>query len=136
MRGRGNIARLLVLAWLTALVAVALPAGVAGSSNTHCPDGYLCLWKDPNYQGERILIKNRSVSNKVYNKANDAVSSVKFRAHGVAVLYEDTNGEGETRCITKSEHRNVPDLAVMAWSFDNTTSSTKIADKPPGPCSA
>jgi hypothetical protein len=128
---RRSISRLVLVAALAATAAGVVPA-TAGSSNSNCPHGYLCLWTEVDYQGERIMISGRQLTNKILQKNNDEVSSLKFRKAGVAVLYEDADGQGQFRCFTH-ETRNVPDLSTMDWDFDNTASSSKIAD-PPGPC--
>jgi hypothetical protein len=134
--------RTLVLAGAiaTALAATAASGGAdtgtAKAAGKRCPDGYLCVWEDANYQGHKTKIKKRKLSHKLFDNngpLNDTASSLKLRKSGTAVLYADANGQGAFRCFDDVEHRNVPDLADPAWNFDNTASSSRITKGPP-PC--
>ena len=115
------------------------------ASKSSCPDGRMCVWTKPGYEGKRLVLgKHRGVSNRIYDYQgdpdapdpagpfNDNVSSVKVRKSGIGVLYANVNGDGESRCFT-SEHRRVPDLAAPAWNFDNSASSSAIP-KHDAPC--
>jgi Peptidase inhibitor family I36 len=99
----------------------------------HCPDGSLCLWTDPNYEGKRLVIEKRKLSNRIYRfegpdgPFNDAISSLKLRKSGTALLYEDTNGEGTVACFV-GPHANQANLADV--SFDDIASSSEIPKNP------
>lgn len=118
---------------VAAALSVLLPsAGTAGSKG--CPDGFLCLWTKPGYEGKRLLIKTRKLTNEVQttDQFNDAISSLKLRKSGTAVLYPDIDGQGGARCFAQTS-RNVPNLADPLWAFDDVISSSKIP-KGAGPC--
>src|SRR3954454_19766998 len=77
-------------------------AGGKDSETSACPKGRLCLWTGANYTDDRLTIKARKVSNKIYTAPglfNDAVSSLKLRKPGAAILYEDTDGQASYRCF-------------------------------------
>jgi hypothetical protein len=115
-------------------------AGPSKASKKSCPDGRMCVWTKPHYEGKRLVLgKNRGVSNRIYGYQgdpegpfNDNVSSLKVRKKGFGVLFANVNGDGDARCFD-DEHRNVPDLADPAWNFDNTASSSAIPRHDP-PC--
>jgi hypothetical protein len=136
--GRGII--FLLCGAALACAALALPAWLGGSgpasaapagkhAGTKCPEGYLCVWREANFQGERLKIKGRKLTNAIYDEGfNDDVSSVKLHMKGSAVLYEDTDGFGSKRCMVGDTNK-IPDLADPGWDFDNTISSSKAPKK-------
>jgi Peptidase inhibitor family I36 len=132
--GRGTI--VLLCGAALAAAALALPAWLGGSgpaaaapaskhAGSKCPKGYLCLWEDPDYQGLKLRIKGRALSNDIYDHGfNDSISSVKLHKKGSAMLFEDYGGEGSVRCLT-GDLNKIPDLADPGWNFDDTASSSR-----------
>ena len=121
--------------WLIALallagVAAFVPASGSAGGDSRCPDGKLCVWSDPGYEGQKVVIKRRQLSHKLFDQMNDQASSLKLRKSGVAVLYMHVNAEGSFACFD-GPHHNQRDLADVG--FDDTASSSRIL-RGKGPC--
>jgi hypothetical protein len=110
-----------------AAVAVAAPlggsasGGVVPESNSHCAKHYLCVWSDPAYQGQKVRLRKRGVSNKIFRVMNDQASSAKNHRSHVSFLYSDINGDGESFCLEAGQ--KVPDLGT----FSDVASSTRLS---------
>lgn len=118
------------IAWTLAAAAAALALGSVGAgagpekaSKKSCPDGRLCVWAKRGYEGQKVVIRTREVSNELGEKMDDKASSLKLRKSGTAVLYEDLDAEGVGYCFDGPHlnYRNFKDL-----NFDNAASSTEI----------
>jgi hypothetical protein len=119
-------------------LAVALPAtnafgGASGPekpAGKSCPDGNLCLWADENYEGQKVKIHGKGLSNQLYKEMNDNAESLKLRREGGAVLYTNTDGDSVSFCVTHGP-TNFNDL----FEGSNDASSTRISKKPvPSEC--
>jgi hypothetical protein len=122
--------RWLIALALLAAVAAYVPASGSAGGDSRCPVGRLCVWSDPGYEGQKVVIKRRKLSHKLFNQMNDQASSLKLRKSGVAVLYMHVTAEGAFVCFDGPRH-NQRDLADVG--FDNTASSSTIVSGE-GPC--
>lgn len=125
-----------VLAALIAAVsAVPAPGGSAEAYNAKakpkCPDRALCVWKNPGYEGRRIVVKGKRVSNKIFNKMNDAASSAFLNRNSlVGVLWTDVDGTGDAICLTRENRRRIERFAV----YDDAVSSSTVERNAPTDC--
>jgi Peptidase inhibitor family I36 len=127
--GRRLVAVAAVTAMAAALCVLAIGSSATAGSPSTCPKGKLCLWTGANYTDDRLLIGTRRLSNKISaapGAFGDAVSSLKLRMPGTAILYDGADGGGQLRCFNQDSARKVPDLASLDWQFDNLASSSKI----------
>jgi hypothetical protein len=118
---------LLVLAALIAVLALAVPAEAAPTTNTHggvvrgnwiiwnggavqlsltpmafsdCPSGWLCLWQDSNYSGRMLKFHDAGYWQNLTNYGfNDEMSSWRNRRGLDAKWSYDINGGGTRRCM-------------------------------------
>jgi len=127
---------------VTFLGALALAVGTAASggavappakAGSGCAKGYVCVWSDKNFQGQKVRVRTRKLTNKIGGKMNDDAESVKVQKKGVAVLYENLTGGGEARCFP-GPGGEYPNLADDEWRFENTVSSSKMPKVPPPEC--
>ena len=64
-----------------------------------CPDKALCVFEHNDYAGQRIVIKRRGVSNKLFKQLDDTASSVINTRGKVSHLYSEKGGEGDAYCV-------------------------------------
>ena len=95
-----------------------------------CPRKTLCVWEDENYQGKRLTIDGKGISNKLAHKMDDAVTSVYNRRNGASLLYPDKNGEGESYCVEPKAT-----AANVGVEFNDVFSSSKLTAKDECPVS-
>ena len=89
-----------------------------------CPRQTLCVWKHEDYQGKRLTIDRKGISNEIARELDDEVTSFYNRRDGVSYLYEDKNGEGSRYCIPQhASSVNIGDV------FDDLASSSKLTNK-------
>jgi hypothetical protein len=117
---------------LTVLV-ISGPASLgAAKARPDCPDKAICLWDEENYQGQRVVVKTRKLSDKVLSEMNDLTSSAFMsRKAGVAVLYTDAAGGGESVCLYEENRRRIKSLVPP---FDDSISSTRVRKNLPSTC--
>jgi hypothetical protein len=99
-----------------------------------CPKRTLCVWKDENYQGKRLTIEGKGVSNEIAHKMNDEVTSFYNRRGGVSYLYDGKNATDGSYCIPQKGY-----AANIGGVFNDLASSSKltrhmIPDPGPPPC--
>jgi hypothetical protein len=78
------------------LVAIALPAGASAGAKG-CTDGAYCLWKKPNYRGDKLVVKTNALFN-FPRFMNNRASSFKNRAGGSLLLYKGKDGNDGISC--------------------------------------
>jgi hypothetical protein len=102
-------------------------SGPAAKSDRGCPDGSLCVWTKPDFEGKRVVMQKRRRTNRLANTINDQASSLKLRKSGTAVLWEDIDGGGVAYCFD-GPRKAASDLGKIG--FDNQASSSKIFKRP------
>lgn len=105
-----------------------LLAGLAGGAQrgAQCPDKRVCVWADPNYEGQMVALRKRGPSNKIYEQMNDQASSLKSRIGSVAFMFTDVDGGGIKMCVVP--HLKVPSLAIYG-GMENSISSSKLTTR-------
>jgi hypothetical protein len=88
-----------------------------------CPDKALCVFEHNDYAGERIVIKRKGVSNKLFKRFDETASSVINTRNKFSNLYADKGGEGAAYCVEPGGA--VSDLG----GFNDLASSSKNARK-------
>ena len=130
------------LAAVTFLSALALAVGLSASggaaapqskAGSGCAKGRVCVWSEKHFQGQKLKLRARPLTNRIGGKMNDDVESVKVRKRGVAILYENLNGDGEARCFP-GPHGNFENLGSNEWRFENTVSSSRTPKLPRPEC--
>lgn len=116
---------LTLAALAAALGLIALAPGNVGARGEAppCPKKTLCVWEDASYQGVRVKIDGRGISNEIAQKLDDQASSVYNRRGDVSYLYTDQNGEGESFCIEPK------DYIGFISGFNDVASSSKLTKK-------
>jgi hypothetical protein len=123
-------AALITIAAALALAPASGEAAQGKGSTKLCPDGAFCVWTKANYQGKKLVLTKKGVSNKIAKEMNNKVSSVKNRLDVTTYLYSKRDGKGEIRCF--GDGQKLADLAGSC-DFDNEASSSRIP-KGPNPC--
>lgn len=101
-------------------------------SSSKCPENAICVWENVGYQGRRIVVEGKGLSNEIGEKFNDQASSVKFTGSTTGILYRDFDGEVVGVCLDDARRR-VRNLANA--SFDEEASSSRISrDQEPSDC--
>lgn len=88
-----------------------------------CPDRALCAFEHNDYAGQRIVIKGKGVSNKLFKQFDETTSSVINTRGKVSYLFSEKGGEGGQYCV--EPHSQVNDLTV----FNDAASSSKNTRK-------
>lgn len=99
-------------------------AGGGAPVGPPCPKNTVCVWKHSNFEGNRLTIEGRGVSNEISKKMNDEVSSAYDRRERVAYLYTDKSAEGDAYCLEP----NVP-ISYVGDLFNDVASSSKLTKK-------
>lgn len=71
-----------------------VPEGIAALASTACPDGWLCLYFDANWQGTMVQFRDEVWQNLSAFGANDAISSWSNHKDKITTLSWDANGGG------------------------------------------
>ncbi len=96
--------------------------------SSKCPKGAMCVWAGKNYQGRKLTLrKTGEITNRIYNRMNDKVSSAKNRYKHLSYLYENIDGGGQVFCVESGG--NIPDFAAFQDEFNNDASSSFLPDK-------
>jgi hypothetical protein len=99
-------------------------AATKAKAKPECPKNALCLWDEENYEGQRVVVKDTGLSNKIFDKMNDLTSSVFLnRKDRVAILWTDFAGQGAAVCLHEENRWRNNKLGAP---FDDSISSTKI----------
>ena len=115
-----------------AISGTASPGDLKAKARPDCPSKAICLWDEENYKGQRVVVKSKNPSNKVYRGMNDLTSSAFMsRKEGVAVLYTDTSSGGESVCLYKENRWRINKLF---GPFDDSISSTDVKGDVPPSC--
>ena len=140
---RGGMKRISLAGTALATVAAALfvlaltsPASLGAAAKAKakpdCPKDALCLWDEENYKGQRVVVKGKRLSNKIFDQMNDLTSSVFLnRKDRVGVLYMDTDGEGESICLYEENRWRINKIGAP---FDDAISSTQLKKNMPPSC--
>jgi Peptidase inhibitor family I36 len=115
-----------------AISGTASPGDLKAKAKPDCPKNAICLWDEEDYQGQRVVVKTKNPSDRVYNEMNDLASSAFMsRKEGVAVLYTDTSSDGEAVCLYEQNHRRIKGFPDP---FDDSISSTDVKGRVPSTC--
>ena len=107
-----------------AVLAISGPASLgAAKAKPKCPDKALCVWDDPGFEGQRVVVKGKELSNKIFDEMNDtAASAFLNRKSKVGVLYTDAHGGGTSICLYEENRWRIKDLIP----YDNAISSSEV----------
>jgi hypothetical protein len=109
-----------------------LGAAAKAKAKPDCPKNALCLWDKENYEGFRVVVRGKGVSNKVFDEMNDLTSSVFLnRKNRIAVLYQDTDGGGGSICLYEDNRWRINKIGAP---FDDAISSTQLKKNLPPSC--
>ena len=115
-----------------AISGTASPGDLKAKARPDCPNKAICLWDEENYKGQRVVVKTKNPSDKVYHEMNDLTSSAFMsRKEGVAVLYTDTSSEGESVCLYNENRWRIKELG---GTFADSISSTDVKGSLPPSC--
>ncbi|MEO8091615.1 MAG: peptidase inhibitor family I36 protein [bacterium] len=112
----------LIISAVCGLLILAGPAGGA-QKGAQCPRKHVCVWADPDYQGQMVALGKRGLSNKIFAQMNDQASSLKSRIGRVAFMFTDVDGEGIRMCVLP--HLKVSSLTIYG-GMENSISSSKL----------
>lgn len=105
------------------------PAGrkrASAARGDNCPNGFVCLWEDQGYAGNRIKIKDeRGVSNKVADEMNNAASSLSNQGDHAVRIYDRKNAKGIRTCFEAGGYTS----SLGDAGFNDRASSTKVIGK-------
>ncbi|GIE91998.1 Peptidase inhibitor family I36 [Actinoplanes regularis] len=95
--------RAAALAALTLIAGAAVQTAATGAAHADyrdCPDRYLCLWGDGNYEGRYTFYPegNLFVRN-IGDRMNDLTTSIWNRTGRTVCFYNDINYQGQLFCM-------------------------------------
>ena len=107
-----------------------------GQSKKSCPKQAVCVWTKANFEGKRLVVKEKGTTN-LSPRFSNRISSVKSKYTGaendLAYLFDRRNTNGEFRCFG-FDFSKVPDLGHPNWDFDNEGSSVLLPKDEGPPC--
>jgi hypothetical protein len=114
----------------TLVLTPAVGEAAKGGADKSCPDDAICAWTKAGFEGKRVVISGKGVSNKIGNQINNKTSSIKNRFETTIFVYDKRNGAGESRCVGGlGRVRNLGG----SYDFENRVASSD-APEDPGPC--
>lgn len=131
MRIRTAPAVLSVAAATIAVLAATIPAHAdarapALLANPYdCVAGYLCMWHDQNFAGQRITMNN---SDRHLGDDSDEAHAIFNRSGRYVKLYDNQDWTGDSRCVAPQQQ--VPDLG----GFSDRVTSVQFGDSNPRSC--
>lgn len=119
----------LALAATVAVAVVAVPfGGPAAASQTEkgsaCPNNAVCVYADPGGLGQRVVLKEFGVSNKLAKRMNNEASSAINIADGAIFFYDKRNAEGDRVCMAPNDKGN-----LSTFGFEDRASSSKLTHR-------
>ncbi|WP_189930874.1 peptidase inhibitor family I36 protein [Streptomyces sulfonofaciens] len=103
--GEKHIKRNLIAGLVAGLCVAAASVVVGGTqASAHpedCPDGYVCVWGDSNYEGRFLFVPGTDRAN-VGSAMNDLTTSIWNRTGSRVCFYDDANYGGSILAIVNA----------------------------------
>ena len=101
---------------------IVTPAGVGGESFESCPNGYVCLFEDVNWEGTMIMFNSCCAWNNLSAYGFDNVaSSWRNRKNVDAEIATLSGGGGSRLCLNNNSYSS-----SMPGGWDNAASSLRV----------